>query len=316
MSSSITLMFVCVAAIGFLLAFATAAPTYSGSVVQDSAGKLVFVNGTVDPNAIAWSTFVDSMNETGWSVLRVNTNSAYSDLLQMRAAGFIEGALTAPHILQNSIISNADAYGANPAPANIVKWFATQQTWIEQQIAAHPNDRIWIGMSYIMAQLDGIQRGYEATVTGQKNPLTMTDWATMNGDGDIGDIMASLNDALRPHVDEWTAEELRKYILDNSHCSALVKVNGNLTSLWAGHATWSAPKQHSHTDAVHSHNCFTDTSCIDYFVSRTSFSDMLRIYKHYYFNLTSPLVASRGMSFSSYPGYLESIDDVSKTHKI
>jgi len=41
----------------------------------------------------------------------------------------------------------------------------------------------------------------------------------------------------------------------------------------------------------------------------TMFGDMLRVYKHYYFALADTSVSARGMSFSSYPGVLWSIDD-------
>jgi hypothetical protein len=36
---------------------------------------------------------------------------------------------------------------------------------------------------------------------------------------------------------------------------------------------------------------------------------MNRIYKHYYFNLVEPFIASKKISFSSYPGFLVSLDD-------
>lgn len=42
---------------------------------------------------------------------------------------------------------------------------------------------------------------------------------------------------------------------------------------------------------------------------RAMYADMLRVYKHYYFALSDTSVNARGMSFSSYPGVLWSIDD-------
>jgi len=40
-----------------------------------------------------------------------------------------------------------------------------------------------------------------------------------------------------------------------------------------------------------------------------AFSATNRIFKHYYFDLNAPFVAAKKMSFSSYPGFLESLDD-------
>jgi len=69
------------------------------------------------------------------------------------------------------------------------------------------------------------------------------------------------------------------------HCSALIRVNGDLSDLWAAHSSW-----------------FT-------------YGSTNRIYKHYNFQLYASFVAARQMSFSSYPGFLESLVKKNKKKK-
>ena len=63
------------------------------------------------------------------------------------------------------------------------------------------------------------------------------------------------------------------------HCSALIKVTGNMSDLFLSHSSWY------------------------------TFSNMNRIFKHYNFNFNDKSTKSKKISFSSYPGFLESLDD-------
>lgn len=62
-------------------------------------------------------------------------------------------------------------------------------------------------------------------------------------------------------------------------CSGLIKTDGNFSDIWFGHSSW-----------------FIDQG--------TS-----RIYKHYNFGYQNPAIVGKQLSFSSYPGYLSSLDD-------
>jgi hypothetical protein len=65
----------------------------------------------------------------------------------------------------------------------------------------------------------------------------------------------------------------------SGHCSAFISVTGNFSDLFMGHSSWFM------------------------------FGNTNRIYKHYTFNFQDPSTAAKTVSFSSYPGYLESLDD-------
>jgi hypothetical protein len=69
------------------------------------------------------------------------------------------------------------------------------------------------------------------------------------------------------------------YVAISGHCSVMVKATPGYEDILAGHSTWSL------------------------------YPLMLRVFKHYSFNLKEPTTGSRIMSFSSYPGALTSIDD-------
>lgn len=70
-----------------------------------------------------------------------------------------------------------------------------------------------------------------------------------------------------------------QFVEKRSHCSGLIKVTGNFSELFAGHSSWF------------------------------SYSSMLRIFKHYDFQVNNQHTATRRHSFSSYPGLLSSLDD-------
>jgi len=99
----------------------------------------------------------------------------------------------------------------------------------------------------------------------------------LNGVGDILDLDQIYQKKV--DFDSMTLDEIRQYVFKNGHCSALVKVPGDLSDIWSSHSAW-----------------FT-------------YSAMNRIYKHYSFNFHNEYIASLKLSFSSYPGLLSSLDD-------
>ena len=75
-----------------------------GSEARSSATVLCVGGGhwTVakgfDPNGVAWGNFQDNLESTGWGILNVETNPAFSDAKQAYGAGIVEGFLTSTHI--------------------------------------------------------------------------------------------------------------------------------------------------------------------------------------------------------------------------
>jgi hypothetical protein len=100
----------------------------------------------------------------------------------------------------------------------------------------------------------------------------------LSGWGDLLDLIPALT-MDRPDWENMNEAEIHRELGQRGHCSALIKVMGNFSDIFMSQAAW-----------------------FDY-------SAMNRIYKHYYFDITTTGTASKKVSFSSYPGCLVSIDD-------
>ncbi|KAJ9506011.1 hypothetical protein QJQ45_016659, partial [Haematococcus lacustris] len=126
-------------------------------------------------------------------------------------------------------------------------------------------------------------------------PLTTLDFLLLNAFGDVDDLLplvqrqaeqlsspegaGSSGGELHPAWTSHPPAKLRARLAKQGHCSALVKVRPDLRDLLVGHATW------------------------------WSYSSLLRIYKHYTTALHHPAVSAQRLSFSSYPGLVNSVDD-------
>lgn len=132
----------------------------------------------------------------------------------------------------------------------------------------------------IVAQYDGLQDGYKSETL--KNKKLLKDYFVvqmLNSVGDLIDISHAVVPNTRIDVSKMKTTELLKYVNSKGMCSALIKLLPGFENIFLSHSSW-----------------FT-------------YSNTYRIYKHYDFNLNHSQIASKAMSFSSYPGYLESLDD-------
>lgn len=67
--------------------------------------------------------------------MELETNSEYSDILQLEAAGFLEGALTAVRIYDHFVNTYAWAFSNGSVPAKVSDYFADQTAWVTKQTA-------------------------------------------------------------------------------------------------------------------------------------------------------------------------------------
>jgi len=58
----------------------------SGTVFYDSStGTYAYVNDVIDPqHGVAYGSFVDSLNTTGWGVLTISTSKSFSNVVQVQ----------------------------------------------------------------------------------------------------------------------------------------------------------------------------------------------------------------------------------------
>ncbi|KAJ0058171.1 hypothetical protein NL108_009041, partial [Boleophthalmus pectinirostris] len=148
-----------------------------------------------------------------------------------------------------------------------------QDSWVRSQVKEKQSgDPLWAHAGFIMAQMDGLQAGVaDWAKKNGKRPLTKFEVQFLNGVGDLLDLIPALNPSHPP---------LRDLKLPGmGHCSALIKMLPGFENLLFAHSSWY------------------------------TYAATMRIYKHWDFNIAESNTATGKLSFSSYPGFLVSLDD-------
>jgi hypothetical protein len=315
----------------FALSAVADAADVLGSARISADGSLSFVRDELDTNAAAWGNYSDwtEGHASGFGVLTVRTNPKQGDPDQMRAAGFIEGALTANRVYDHH--TNMDYWmkgqfpGNNSSdfPAPFKTFMGAQDTWMRAQIKAaaasttkDADTTKWEQVGLVLSQFDGLVEGYAASAFGQKHPISQFELQMLNGLGDFFDLMPALMPGTGM-ASNWPAmqpSELMRTVTESSRCSGLIKVRGEGEG-GAVLCASSARVAFASLLAVWLVSCGlvqVTGDLSDIFAGHSTFfiyPQMLRIYKHYDFKLASAGVANNRLSFSSYPGLLSSIDD-------
>ncbi|KAK9798176.1 hypothetical protein WJX73_007462 [Symbiochloris irregularis] len=273
-------LYLCLAALWF--AAAQRQPSTAGHVVCGEACHFVSGPG----KGAAFGSYTDGSNSvSGWGQLHIATTEGQPDLTALRAAGYLEGWLTAERIYDHHVNMKAFYNLSTNKPAD---WLVEQDAWARQQVAEHASDAQWTLVGLLHAQQDGLLEGYNARVTSLQQSLggaaalphlTKTDLLLVSAVGDLGDLQPALEPRGVKLQDMQDPGAVMAKLTETSKCSALVKVTGNLDNLLLSHSSW-----------------FT-------------YSGMVRIYKHYDFKLQNPAHKLQRASFSGYPGELSSDDD-------
>ncbi|GAX76035.1 hypothetical protein CEUSTIGMA_g3478.t1 [Chlamydomonas eustigma] len=271
-----------------------------------------------ESDVVASASFSPSENhKSDFAQLRVHTKAGFDDSIQMQAAGFAEGYISAEMI--NNHWKNME-WWLKDQEINVEKldaWLWDQDEWTREgidrfksgQLGDHSELSFWSAMSLLMDQVDGLVMGYQAHMQeelGQAQGLQQIDrrgFLLLNSFGDIDNLVDMLKldsapfirdgqqlDDLHHHLNlapglnpVWetlvSPGMVKARIAKRGHCSAIIKVTADFSDILMGHNTW------------------------------WSFSSLLRIYKHYSFALSDPVIKSKSLSFSSYPGLMSSMDD-------
>lgn len=269
------------------------------SVVLKNA-KMSLQKGRVR-DAVAWGSFTDVIDKTGWAVLDIHTAPSANGDTQSYAAGFLEGALTHKRItqhLQNMWGVDFKGYAAGTVPEKIRDFVSANMDWMVSKVKENPSDSYWQTIGYLLAQLHGLADGYEAArdADGYNGlPLTVEDMLMLvMVDTDMDDVVTAVvaeGHLINQHF-LHRRHQRRHRMFDpfpeyfdvsgaqrrhHGHCSALVQVAPDLTDLWVAHATWD------------------------------EYRGMLRIIK--YFDMPLPGVKVQRLAFTADPGGLYSADD-------
>jgi len=174
-----------------------------------------------------------------------------------------------------------------PIPQVYQDFFTKQEAWGRQQVQVNSSDPRWAAIGLLYGQFDGLQAGY-AAVAPVSAALDAWAFQQLNGLGDFLDLIPALqgdSEFARPwRWENQTADETLAHVRKTTHCSGLFRVTGNYSDIFFGHSAW-----------------FT-------------YENTNRIFKHYSFAPQSAGLLGAEMSFSSYPGLLESMDDYYTVH--
>ncbi|XP_049738490.1 phospholipase B-like 1 [Elephas maximus indicus] len=264
-----------------LLLVAAAAPPslaeiHYATVYWMSSEKTMQVKDVLDKKGDAYGYYNDSVLTTGWGVLEIKAgygSQALSNDIIMFAAGYLEGYLTAPHMYDHFTNLYPQLIKKPSIVDKVQDFIEKQDQWTRKNVKDFKDDPFWRHTGYVMAQMDGLYMGAlkRAQLEGKK-PLTFFQIQFLNAVGDLLDLIPSFF---------LTKSSNLKFIHrpEMGHCSALIKVLPGFENIFFAHSSWY------------------------------TYAAMLRIYKHWNFNIKDKDTSSKRLSFSSYPGFLESLDD-------
>jgi hypothetical protein len=182
----------------------------------------------IDRSGVAWATFHERINSTGFNHIIIESNSAFDSYSQLLCGGFVDGYLTQYRIWQRfqlyKDIQNISRHSDFPEIWRT--WMDENMKFMRDQISAHPDDAYWHDISLVIAQFDGLVRGYQFAAP-QEQRLREVDLQIIQSIGDIYD--------LEPF---WNASyELAETY--GTECSGLVRLAPDLSDVYFSHNSWS-----------------------------------------------------------------------------
>ncbi|KAK2864932.1 hypothetical protein Q7C36_004086 [Tachysurus vachellii] len=251
---------------------------HKATVYWDPDNKTVLLkDGVLDDTGDAYGFYNDSFSETGWGMLEIRAGYGRTprpDDKTFFLAGYLEGFLTARQMIDHYTNMYPQLI-TKPNILQAVKTFMTKQSdWSRQQVKLNKtSDPFWAHTGFILAQLDGLQAGAAewAKRSGGK-ALSRFEVHFLNAVGDLLDLIQMLVPEAKRSLRGYKQPPM-------GHCSALIKMLPGYENLLFAHSSWYV------------------------------YAATMRIFKHWDFNVQEPHTATGKLSFSSYPGFLVSLDD-------
>ncbi|XP_069578281.1 phospholipase B-like 1 [Brachyistius frenatus] len=248
------------------------------TVRWDAAQKSVILKeGVMERDGGAHGYFNDTLLLSGWGILEISAGYgglAQEDETTFFLAGYLEGYLTAGQMFSHYSNMYPQLIKDENVLIPLKNFLSKQDQWVREQVKLRRNsDPLWKHLGLILAQLDGLQAGAaQWAKSKQREPLSAFAVQFLNGVGDLLDLVP----ALTPRSNSSTGTFRMPGM---GHCTALIKVLPGFENLLFGHSSWY------------------------------TYAATMRIYKHWDFRVSDAYAATGKMSFSSYPGFLMSLDD-------
>ncbi|KAG9396820.1 Phospholipase B-like [Carpediemonas membranifera] len=248
------------------------------------------------------AAFIDYNNtylEDGWDRMHFTVNPYYDWEVQLAGLGYLEGYLIHTRLwnhLQNSLDWFLfDYFKAKTVPKEALDYIDNNIAWLRKQIAANDlemansagpmdeNQQYWINVKMILTQVDAMLTGYNAAAPADQQ-LDETMWFMYHSLGDLLDIANIVKKETRFDWNNATYEEMTDRFILDSHCSGLVRLTDDYSELFFSQVAW-------------------------FF-----YGSMTRVLKSYDLSGLhgehADAMTTKKYTFSSYPGFLNSFDDM------
>ncbi|KAJ9596928.1 hypothetical protein L9F63_012053 [Diploptera punctata] len=214
------------------------------------------------------------LNVTGWHVLHISTNESCTNEQQAFSAGVGEAVLTYNDIYQHWFNTMHGMCDNRKALCQKVQNFLNKNyKWSYKMINKNRKTQpYWYQVELFLMQLRGLAASYQVVQKDEQKKLTFNDFLTSYDYDDDDD-------------DDFESFLVRGAKLRGSRsCSGLIKLLPDSSDLYTSHDTWS------------------------------SFESMWKVLKKYDFHFTilptsNDTIPGNSISFSSYPGEIQSGDD-------
>ena len=251
---------------------------------EENGSCITNISNKIDENAIASAIYNKTYEKIGWDYLAISsyqkTDNKYNDSIKAYGMGYLEGVLTKNRIfsyytnLKNNFLNNKNI---NEQTKKMFEFYQKNFEYMEKKSLENMRHNIsWEYVHYICQQLKGLYNGYKNVAKSNEN-IEFHEFLFLSGASDGQDILRYLSKS--QIFNKMSKEEIERYIMLNSHCSALIKLANDTSDIWFGHNTWT------------------------YYIL------MIRIFKEYRFVTNKGSEKSKTTIFSSYPGALSSTDD-------
>jgi hypothetical protein len=205
----------------------------------NAAGEVTVIRDKIDKTGDCWVTFDEAINKTGWYVLSMEGREGLAGPLMGKCVGYLEGVLTqhrfyqALSLFKDAVNVKRDAH----FKAKLIAFYKDHLRWIEQSIAAYPDDLYWRQVSVLQSMFEGMYAGYTKTAP----PEEIVDYHDFYAYVAMGDTMElnSVVNAVRkydvygPTVEKYEDVEL---IL---RCTGMIKLTPNRDDIYFAHDSWT-----------------------------------------------------------------------------
>jgi hypothetical protein len=218
----------------------------------------------------AYGVYNDDITTDGWGKLWIHSDNSKSSWYE---AGFVEGSLTSTRIYQHYWSWYAYTFGSGNATQETINFIWDQYEYAVKLVNENQMNPYYARLGDVLDQMRGIHDGVnQYAEPGQT--LSLEQILLLEAAGDLFDIIPAVNPKLNHLSFSLSKDEYYDMYHQRVSCSALIKMNDDLTDVFVAHNTWS------------------------------SYQNMLRIYKNYNFNNGLYQLSSSGR-----PGMVYSKDD-------